>query len=102
MDALVEEGFDPNTEFEIFTAMAFLHFKRHMVDFVVLEVGLGGRLDATNVVDKPLVSVITPIALDHVNILGDTLEKLHLKRAALLRTMFPLLFTLKNVKPQRF
>lgn len=90
VDALVEEGFDPNTEFEIFTAMAFLHFKRHMVDFVVLEVGLGGRLDATNVVDKPLVSVITPIALDHVNILGDTLEKVAFEKGGIIKENVPL------------
>ena len=90
VDELVEEGFDPNTEFEIFTAMAFLHFKRQSVDFVVLEVGLGGRLDATNVVDKPLVSVITPIALDHVNILGDTLEKVAFEKGGIIKENVPL------------
>lgn len=90
VDALVKEGFEPNTEFEIFTAMALLHFKKQAVDFVVLEVGLGGRLDATNVVDKPLVSVITPIALDHVNILGDTLEKVAYEKGGIIKDSVPL------------
>lgn len=90
VDALVSEGHDPNTEFEIFTAMALLYFKQKAVDFVVLEVGLGGRLDATNVVDKPLVTVITPIALDHVNILGDTLAKVAFEKGGIIKHDVPL------------
>lgn len=90
VDQLVEEGHDPNTEFEIFTAMALLYFKQKAVDFVVLEVGLGGRLDATNVVDSPLVTVITPIALDHVNILGDTLAKVAFEKGGIIKKDVPL------------
>jgi dihydrofolate synthase/folylpolyglutamate synthase len=63
------------TTFEIFTALAFLHFQRVRADYQVLEVGLGGRLDATNVI-QPQVCVITSISFDHMDVLGDTLAKI--------------------------
>jgi len=63
------------TTFEIFTAMAFLHFQRVKADYQVLEVGLGGRLDATNVI-QPQVCVLTSISFDHMDVLGDTLAKI--------------------------
>lgn len=72
------------TVFEILTAMAFLHFIRHRVDFSVLEVGLGGRLDATNVVE-PMVSVITSISLDHTERLGETLDRIAREKAGIIR-----------------
>ena len=59
-------GSEPITVFEIETAAAFLLFSRHPADALLLEVGLGGRLDATNVIDKPLASVITPVSMDHL------------------------------------
>lgn len=74
--------------FEITTAMAFLYFKEKNVDFVVLEVGLGGRLDATNVV-KPLVSVITNIGLEHTDLLGDTIEKIAFEKAGIIKNKVP-------------
>ncbi|MGC9321618.1 MAG: bifunctional folylpolyglutamate synthase/dihydrofolate synthase, partial [Kosmotogaceae bacterium] len=61
--------------FEVVTAMSFLYFKEQKCDAVVLEVGLGGRFDASNVIDSSLVSVITSVGLDHTAILGDTEEK---------------------------
>ena len=61
--------------------MSFLQFQRHQCDAVVLEVGLGGRLDATNVVTKPTLSIITSIQLDHMKILGDTIEKIAMEKA---------------------
>lgn len=64
------------TEFEALTAAAFLCFERLSCDIVVLEVGLGGRLDATNVISTPAVNVITSLSLDHTAILGDTIEKI--------------------------
>ena len=67
--------FGPPTTFEILTCMAFLHFKNSMTDFQVIEVGLGGRLDTTNIV-SPEVCVLTPISLDHIETLGDTLKKI--------------------------
>jgi dihydrofolate synthase/folylpolyglutamate synthase len=72
------------TFFEILTAMALLHFQRHGVDLAVLEVGLGGRLDATNVA-TPLVSVITPISLDHTEVLGDTVAKIAREKAGIIK-----------------
>ena len=67
---------DPPTEFELITAVAMLYFKKNKCDIVVLEVGLGGRLDATNIIKTPILSVITGIALDHTAVLGDTIEKI--------------------------
>lgn len=74
----------PATFFEITTIMAFLKYKRSLCDAVVLEVGLGGRLDATNVV-KPTLCVITSIQLDHTKILGDTIEKIAMEKAGIMK-----------------
>ncbi len=73
------------TTFEIFTAMAFLHFRQVKADWQVLEVGLGGRLDATNVV-KPQVCVITSISYDHMDVLGDTLAKIAGEKAGIIKS----------------
>ena len=70
--------------FEIYTAMGFLFFADEEVDFVALEVGLGGRLDATNIVE-PLVSVITPISLEHTSLLGDTLTAIASEKAGIIK-----------------
>jgi dihydrofolate synthase/folylpolyglutamate synthase len=72
------------TFFEILTAMALVHFQRMEVDLAVLEVGLGGRLDATNVA-TPLVSVITSISLDHTEVLGDTIAKIAREKAGIIK-----------------
>jgi dihydrofolate synthase/folylpolyglutamate synthase len=82
-------GDQPITVFEIETAAGLLLFARHPADVLLLEVGLGGRLDATNVVDRPLASVITPVSIDHVDFLGDTLEKIATEKAAILRRGVP-------------
>jgi dihydrofolate synthase/folylpolyglutamate synthase len=73
------------TEFELKTAVAFRYFAQKQVDFAVIEVGIGGRLDATNVIDAPLVAVITNIGLDHTTILGDTLAKIAFEKAGILK-----------------
>ena len=70
--------------FEISTAMAFLYFAQQNVDFAVIEVGLGGRLDATNVV-TPLVSVITSLSLDHIAVLGDTLSQIAMEKGGIIK-----------------
>ena len=75
VEELSKKGIEP-TEFEIITVTAFLYFLREKCDIVVLEVGLGGLLDSTNIIKKSEVSVITSISLDHTNILGDTLLKI--------------------------
>ena len=82
-------GDQPITVFEIETAAGLLLFSRHPADVLLLEVGLGGRLDATNVVERPLASVITPVSIDHVDFLGDTLEKIAIEKAAILRRGVP-------------
>ncbi|MFN3349760.1 bifunctional folylpolyglutamate synthase/dihydrofolate synthase [Pseudorhodoplanes sp.] len=78
-------GGEPITVFEITTAAGLLLFSRHPADVLLLEVGLGGRLDATNVVDAPLLSVITPVSLDHAEYLGDTLESIAAEKAGILK-----------------
>ena len=92
-DALAEceraNGGAPITVFEMETAAAFLLFSRHPADVLVLEVGLGGRLDATNVIDKPLASVITPVSMDHLEFLGDSIEKITAEKAAILKPGVP-------------
>lgn len=76
---------DHPTEFELITAIAFVYFDSIGCDIVVLEVGLGGRLDATNVIPVPEVAVITPISLDHVAELGDTLEKIAIEKSGIIK-----------------
>ena len=84
VDSLNNDGIEI-TEFEALTAAAFLCFKAYECDVVVLEVGLGGRLDATNVISAPLVNVITSLSLDHVAILGDTVEKIAFEKCGTIK-----------------
>lgn len=77
------------TAFEIITAIAFQYFMKQKCDIVVLETGLGGRLDATNVIKSPIVSVITSISFDHTNILGDTLEKIAFEKSGIIKENCP-------------
>jgi dihydrofolate synthase / folylpolyglutamate synthase len=92
-DALAEceraNGDAPITLFEIETAAAFVLFARHPADMLLLEVGLGGRLDATNVIERPLASVVTPVSMDHIEFLGDTLEKIAAEKAGIFRKGVP-------------
>ena len=76
---------DRPTEFELISAIGFEIFRRENCDIVVLEVGMGGRFDSTNVIESPIVSVITGIALDHVALLGDTLAKIAWEKAGILK-----------------
>ena len=78
------------TTFEIITVIALLHFAQQGVDWVVLEVGLGGRLDATNVV-TPAVSVITPISYEHTALLGDTLDQIAREKAGIIKPGVPVI-----------
>lgn len=81
----VEQMEDKPTEFELLTGMALLYFAQQNCDMVILEVGLGGRLDATNVIPAPEVAVIMNIGLDHIQILGDTLEKIAGEKAGIIK-----------------
>jgi len=82
-------GAAPITVFEIETAAAFLLFARHPADVLLLEVGLGGRLDATNVIECPLAAVITPVSLDHAEFLGDTVALVAAEKAGILKEGVP-------------
>lgn len=77
------------TEFEAVTAAAFLYYKNSRCDFVVLETGLGGRFDATNVIERPLMSVITSISLDHVNILGSNISEIAYEKCGIIKNDCP-------------
>lgn len=77
---------DSPTEFELVTAIAMEYFARSRCDIVVLEVGLGGRLDSTNVIAAPECAVLTNIGLDHTEILGDTVEMIAAEKAAIIKT----------------
>ena len=79
----------PITVFEITTAVGLLLFARHPADVLLMEVGLGGRLDATNVIDHPLASVITRIAIDHTDFLGTTLDEIANEKAGILKRDTP-------------
>ena len=79
----------PITAFEITTAAAFLAFARALADIVILEVGLGGRFDATNVVDRPLATIITRIAMDHMDFLGNTITAIAGEKAAIQKPSIP-------------
>ncbi len=82
---MVDEGYESPTEFEIITAVAFMYFHDKKVDIAVLETGLGGRLDSTNVIEKPLLTVITAIGLDHTEVLGDTVSKIAHEKAGIFK-----------------
>ncbi len=84
-----KNGGAPITVFEMETAAAFLLFSRHPADVTLLEVGLGGRLDATNVAEQPIASVITRVSLDHRDFLGETLEAIAAEKAGILKRGVP-------------
>jgi dihydrofolate synthase/folylpolyglutamate synthase len=94
LTALLDEcvqanGPDEITFFEITTCAAFLAFARTPADWTLLEVGLGGRLDATNVVDKPALTIITPVSMDHEAYLGDTIAKIAGEKAGIIKRGVP-------------
>ena len=88
VDRVIEEGHNHPTEFEIITVLMFLYFATEEVDFAVVEVGLGGRLDSTNVI-TPILSVITSISFDHTNLLGNTLEEIATEKAGIIKSGIP-------------
>ena len=88
-ECLAANGPDPITFFEITTCAAFLAFARSPADWTLLEVGLGGRLDATNVIDTPRLTVITPVSIDHQQYLGETLPEIAGEKAGILKRGVP-------------
>lgn len=92
---------DRPTEFEILTALAFQYFKEQACDFVIVECGMGGLTDATNVIDRPLLSVITEISVDHASFLGDTVSEIALQKAGIIKENCPVLWCGKNQEAER-
>lgn len=83
-----DNGFNP-IEFEVITAIGFMYFNDEKCDFVVLETGLGGRFDATNIIKNPIVSVLCAIGLDHTEILGDTIDKIAFEKCGIIKAGCP-------------
>ena len=88
VDKVIEAGYNHPPEFEIITVLMLLYFKKENIDFGVIEVGLGGTLDSTNVI-KPIIQVITSISFDHTNLLGNTLEKIAREKAGIIKRGIP-------------
>lgn len=84
-DVMVSEGWEHPTTFEIITAISFMHFKEENTDYVVLEVGLGGRHDSTNIISESLVSVITTLDFDHIDVLGNTIGEIAYQKAGIIK-----------------
>ena len=92
-DRMTEKGMEHPTIFEVETALAFLYFYRNKCEYVLLEVGMGGREDATNLITHPVCSVLTSISMDHMQFLGDTLEKIAWAKAGIIKKGCPVVTT---------
>lgn len=97
-EEMVREGHDSPTEFEVVTAVAFLYYAAKETDFVILEVGLGGTGDSTNVIEKPLISIITSISYDHTDRLGNTLEEIAGEKAGIIKPAVPVVSNVEQPK----
>lgn len=97
--SVIDDTLSP-TLFEIETAAAFLYFSEQNCDYVLLETGMGGREDATNVINSPLCSVLTPISMDHMGFLGDTIEKITAEKCGIIKKKCPVVSAVQsdNVK----
>ena len=95
-DQVIAEGVEAPTEFELLTAMAFWIFREEKVDYAVVEVGMGGLYDSTNVI-LPVVSIITNVAMDHMKYLGNTLEEIAHQKAGIIKTGIPVVTAAQHV-----
>lgn len=95
-EAMAREGLPHPTSFEIETAMAMLYLAHEKVDFAVIEVGMGGRLDATNVIKHPICSVITTVSKDHMQFLGTTMEQIAEQKAGIIKKGVPAITCVQN------
>jgi dihydrofolate synthase/folylpolyglutamate synthase len=93
-----EKKYGKASFFEVITALALLYFKRHQAEIVILETGLGGRLDATNVIKKPLLAIITNIDLEHTRILGNTVEEISAEKAGIIKDKSKVLTAVEDSK----
>jgi len=88
-DAMAADGFSRPTRFETETALAFLHFSAKSCEIVLLETGMGGRDDATNIIKKPLLTILTSISLDHTQVLGNTIEEIAKVKCGIIKSGVP-------------
>jgi dihydrofolate synthase/folylpolyglutamate synthase len=91
LEKMVQEGYEHPTEFEVNTAMAFQYFHQKNVDILVLEVGMGGEIDSTNIIDNPLVSIITNVGMDHMEYLGDTVKEIATVKSGIIKKDRPVI-----------
>lgn len=96
MDAMVKDGFFHPTYFEILFAVGMVIFAKEKVEYLVMETGLGGRLDATNTVAHPVATVITSISLEHTEYLGDTVEQIAWEKAGIIKEGVPVIYDGRN------
>lgn len=92
-ESMAADGLEAPTVFEAETALGFWYFKKKLCDYVVLETGMGGRLDSTNTVEHPVLSVITPVSMDHMVQLGNTLSAIAFEKAGILKAGTPAVFS---------
>lgn len=100
-EKMVDKGYESPTEFEVITAEALLYFAMKNADFVVLEVGLGGRGDSTNIIEKSLCSIITSISYDHMDRLGNTLEEIAMEKAGIIKEGCPVVMNVKDISAKK-
>ena len=98
---MIKEGLQSPTEFEVITALALLYFKEKACDYVVLEVGLGGSGDSTNVCREPLITVITSISMDHMDRLGNTIEEIAAEKAGIIKDGCPVVTSASDARALR-
>jgi len=96
-----KEGIAHPTFFEFLFGMGMLVFDKKKVEYIILETGMGGRLDATNAIEKPILSVITSIGMDHVEILGETIEEIAREKAGILKQEVPAVFLVPNKRAEK-
>ncbi|NTW71498.1 MAG: bifunctional folylpolyglutamate synthase/dihydrofolate synthase [Eubacteriaceae bacterium] len=89
VDRMMADGYPSPSEFEIVTAIGFQYFYEENADVVVLEVGMGGRFDATNVIPSPIAAVITAIGMDHIQYLGNTIEEIAFEKSGIIKSGSP-------------
>ncbi|MDM8533902.1 folylpolyglutamate synthase/dihydrofolate synthase family protein [Clostridiaceae bacterium HSG29] len=93
VDIMLEKKMTHPTRFEVLTAVVLEFFKRKKLKYAILEVGMGGRLDSTNVIKNPLISIITPISMDHTQYLGDTIEAIAFEKSGIIKDNRPVITT---------
>jgi dihydrofolate synthase/folylpolyglutamate synthase len=96
VDKMLADGFESPTEFEVLTAVAFLYFSKKKAEFLVLEVGLGGRGDSTNIVKRPEICVISSISFDHTDRLGTTLPEIAREKAGIIKPGRPVIINVSD------